>query len=228
MTCLGCPDSSTLVGLQKLDGRLRYLAVFNNSAAQFVGNVDGYISAPSFSDIEGDDADRVAELALHQIADQRLAVSAVFVSLAPRSSELTKVFQHKVSVLLWPMGRNGWRGTHNHLLKPELSRLTEQVRADLALFEWSAAKIPSGRRASSRSRFVFSHRQRAQIVAIERQDIVMTTGEPFPDRKIAYRIGIRKCERFDFCGYHYGISEHTVGMRDTFEVRVAVAHTIAY
>jgi hypothetical protein len=73
-----------------------------------------------------------------------------------------------------------------------------------------------------------SHRQRAQIVAIERQDIVMTTGEPFPDRKIAYRIGIRKCERFDFCGYHYGISEHTVGMRDTFEDRAAVAQTIAY
>jgi len=57
-------------------------------------------------------------LALHQIADQRLAASGVFVSLAPRSSELTKVFQQEVSVLLRPMGRNGWRGTHNQLPKP--------------------------------------------------------------------------------------------------------------
>jgi hypothetical protein len=73
-----------------LDGRLRYLAVFNNAAAQFVGNVHGYFSAPSFGDVEGDDADRIAELALHQIAEQRLAVSGAFVSLAPRSSELTK------------------------------------------------------------------------------------------------------------------------------------------
>src|SRR4029077_19998855 len=104
MTCLGCPDSSTLVGLQKLDGRLRYLAVFNNAAAQFVGNVDGYISAPSFSDIEGDNADRGAELALHQIADQRLAVSGVFVGLAPCSSDPAKVIQHEVSILPRPVG----------------------------------------------------------------------------------------------------------------------------
>jgi hypothetical protein len=115
MTCLGCPDSSTLVDLQKLDSRLRYLAEFNNAAAQFVGNVDGYISAPSFSDIEGDDADRVVELALHQIADKRLAISGILVSLAPRSAEAAKIIQHEVSVLIRLMGRDRWRGTHDEL-----------------------------------------------------------------------------------------------------------------
>src|ERR1700747_2476489 len=112
MTCLGCPDSSTLGGLQKLDGRLRYLAVFNNAAAQFVGNVDGYISAPSFSDIEGDNADRGAALGLHQIAYQRLA------GRAPCSADPAKVIQHEVSIFRRPVGRDGWRGTHDKLHKP--------------------------------------------------------------------------------------------------------------
>jgi hypothetical protein len=47
-------------------------------------------------------------------------------------------------------------------------------------------------------------------------------------RRIAYRTGIRKRERFDFCGCQYGIREQSVGMRDTFEVRAAVAPTIAH
>src|ERR1700751_6391553 len=46
---------------------------------------------------------------------------------------------------------------------------------------------------------------------------------PPPNRRIAYRTGIRRCGRFDFCGYRYGKRKQTVGMRDTFEVRVAVA-----
>jgi len=101
------------VGIHKLDSRLRYLAVLNDAAAQFVGNIDGYIPAPAFSGIEGDDADRVAELALYQITDQRLTISGVFVSLAPRSAETAKILQHEVSILLWPMmGRDGWRGMH--------------------------------------------------------------------------------------------------------------------
>jgi len=44
----------------------------------------------------------------------------------------------------------------------------------------------------------------------------------------AYRTGIRKCERFDFFGYRYGLREQTVDMRDTFEVRAPVAPTIAH
>ena len=47
-------------------------------------------------------------------------------------------------------------------------------------------------------------------------------------RRIAYRTGIRKRERFDFCGCQYGIREQSVGMRDTFEVRAAVALTVAH
>src|ERR1700751_270729 len=76
-------DRSTPVGIHQLDSRLRYLAVLNNPTAQFVGDVHGYISAPTFSGIEGDDAARAVELALHQITDQRLPVSGVFIGLAP-------------------------------------------------------------------------------------------------------------------------------------------------
>src|SRR4029077_3280102 len=90
-------SSSTLVGFHKLDSRIRYLAVLNSAAAQFVGDVHGDVPAPSLSTVEGDDADRVVEPALHQITDQRLAISGVFVG-APRSSEPTKVIQHEVSV----------------------------------------------------------------------------------------------------------------------------------
>jgi hypothetical protein len=57
-------DRSTPVGIHKLDSRLRYLAELNNATAQFVGDVHGYISAPTFSGIEGDDADRIFILAV--------------------------------------------------------------------------------------------------------------------------------------------------------------------
>jgi hypothetical protein len=63
-----------------------------------------HISAPAFSGIEGDDADWIVELALHQITDQRQAISGVFVSLAPRSSEPTKVIQHEVKCLAQARG----------------------------------------------------------------------------------------------------------------------------
>jgi hypothetical protein len=87
--------------------------------AHLLSNVDRYISGPSFSGIEDNDADRVVELALDQITDQGLAISGVFSGLAPASPEPAKVIQHEVSVLLRPMGRNRWRGTqHNQLPKP--------------------------------------------------------------------------------------------------------------
>ena len=57
-------SGSTPVDFHKLGSRLRYLAVFNNAAAQLVGNVDGYISTPAFSGIEGDNADRIFILAI--------------------------------------------------------------------------------------------------------------------------------------------------------------------
>jgi hypothetical protein len=97
-------DRSTPVGIHKLDSRLRYLAVLDNATAQFVGDVHGYVSAPTFSGIEGDDADRAVEPALHQITDQRLPVSGAFIGLPPRFAETAKIIQHKVSVLLRPMG----------------------------------------------------------------------------------------------------------------------------
>jgi len=52
--------------------------------------------------------------------------------------------------------------------------------------------------------------------------------ESLRGRRIAYRTGIRKRERFDFCGCQYGIREQSVGMRDTFEVRAAVVPTTAH
>jgi hypothetical protein len=63
--------------------------------------------------IEGDDADRAVELALHQLTDQRLPVSGVFIGLAPRFAETAKIIQHEVSVSLRPMGRNTSFGSIN-------------------------------------------------------------------------------------------------------------------
>ena len=54
----------------------------------------------------------------------------------------------------------------------------------------------------------------------QKSDVVAT----FPDGKIAYRTGIRECERFGFRRYQCGIREQTVGMRDTFEFRATIAH----
>jgi hypothetical protein len=57
--------------------------------AHLVGDVDGYITGPSFSGIEDNDADRAVELAVDQITDQGFAISGV--GLAPASPEPAKV-----------------------------------------------------------------------------------------------------------------------------------------
>jgi len=55
-------------------------------------------------------------LAVQQIADQRRAISAFGVSLAPSATESTPdVVQHEVSVSLGIVGHDGW-GTHDKSL----------------------------------------------------------------------------------------------------------------
>ena len=62
--------------LQELENRLRHFVVLDVTSAQFVGNIDGHIAAPTFGNIEGDNADRIFILAVEQISDQRRAVLA--------------------------------------------------------------------------------------------------------------------------------------------------------
>ena len=71
-----------------------------------IGDVHGHIAAPSLNAVEDDDANRIAVLAIHQIADQRFAVGAVRVGFSPSPAEpATEVIENEVSVLIRPMGR---------------------------------------------------------------------------------------------------------------------------
>jgi hypothetical protein len=72
-----------LVGLQERENRFRYLVLFNTASAYLVGDVNGHVARPSFSGIEGDDADWAVKLAREQVADQLAAISGVFVRFAP-------------------------------------------------------------------------------------------------------------------------------------------------
>jgi hypothetical protein len=97
-----CKRSSAPVGNAEIKHRLRYLVACNKASAHFIRDVHGHITGPSLGCIEGDDADRVVELTLYQIADHRLAVSSMLVGLSPRPPDPAKVFQHEVSVSgLW-------------------------------------------------------------------------------------------------------------------------------
>ena len=75
---------SAPVGFNKSASRLRYFAVFRKAAAQLIGDVHSHVARPTFHGIEGDDADWIVELALHQITDKCVAVSSVLVGLTPR------------------------------------------------------------------------------------------------------------------------------------------------
>ena len=101
------------VGLRKLQDGVGYIVPLGPELAHFVGDVGGHVAGPAFSSVEGDDPDRIAVLARQQVADHRLAVSGTFVGLAPRSPDPTEVVQHEVGVLIRPVGRDGWRGTHD-------------------------------------------------------------------------------------------------------------------
>jgi len=79
-----------LVSLQKLKDRVRNLMVFDETLAQFVGDLHGDITGPAFCGIEGDDADWLIVLARQQVADHRLAVGGLFGGLPPSPTDPPK------------------------------------------------------------------------------------------------------------------------------------------
>jgi len=111
-------DESTPVRIHEVEDRLRYLAELDVASSQLVGNVHRHIAGPAFGGVEGDDADGLTVLAVDQLADQRIPVSSFRVGLSPGAPDAAEIIQHKVSVLIGPMGHNGWRGTHDQTPRP--------------------------------------------------------------------------------------------------------------
>src|SRR6185437_7071851 len=91
----------------------RYLTELNVASAQFVGDIFGHVTGPPFGGVEGDDADRMTVQAFHQVADQRLSISAFGVGLPPAASDPAELIQHEIGILVRRMGHNRWRGTHD-------------------------------------------------------------------------------------------------------------------
>src|SRR5271166_1049528 len=56
---------STLVSLNEVEDRVRYLAELGVASTQFISDVHGHVTGPAFGGVEGDDADRLAVLAVH-------------------------------------------------------------------------------------------------------------------------------------------------------------------
>jgi hypothetical protein len=103
----GAPYDPEEIDEQQINITLGRIAmiVLKDTASNLVGDLYGYITAPAFSDIESDDANRIAVLARKQQVDHCLAVSSIFVGLAPGSPEPgTEVIQHDVCVLLRYIG----------------------------------------------------------------------------------------------------------------------------
>ena len=73
---------------------------------QFVSDLHRHVTGPAFGGVEGHDADWMTILALHKVADQRLAVSVVRVGLAPAAANPAEVIQHEICVLVGPMRHN--------------------------------------------------------------------------------------------------------------------------
>jgi len=48
---------------QKRENRLRYLVAFDEASAHFIRDIHGHVTGPSFSGVEGNDADRIFILA---------------------------------------------------------------------------------------------------------------------------------------------------------------------
>ena len=91
-----------LLATSCLDERLhrpRHIAIFDQASAQLVGDVLGDVARPALGGVEGDDAQRIAILAIDQVADQRLPIRSVWVGLwlglAKPGSE---VFKHQIGV----------------------------------------------------------------------------------------------------------------------------------
>jgi len=72
-----------------------------------------HIAGPAFGGVEGDDADGIPKQAVDQLADQRIPVRSFHVGLSPGAPDAAEVIQHKVSVLIGPMGHDGWRDTND-------------------------------------------------------------------------------------------------------------------
>jgi hypothetical protein len=80
-------------------------------------------------------------LDVQQIADQRRAISAFGVSLAPSATESTpEVVQHKVSVSLGIVGHDGW-GTHDKTFPRSRDIMFGRSRRE---FESEPGSIPVG------------------------------------------------------------------------------------
>ena len=83
--------NSTPDRLQEIENRGRYLIILNVASAQFVSDLNCRVAGPPFSGIEDNDPGRIVILTRKQVADQRLATSALFIGLVPGPTEWTKV-----------------------------------------------------------------------------------------------------------------------------------------
>ena len=80
-------NSSTPNRFQEIENRGRYLIKLNVASAQFVSDLNCRVAGPPFSGIEDNNPGRIVILTRKQVADQRLATSALFVGFAPSPTE---------------------------------------------------------------------------------------------------------------------------------------------
>src|SRR5690349_21063521 len=101
------PARSPSVSVQKVEYRVRYLAELNVASAQLVGDVHGHVTRPALGRVEGNNADWMAIVPVHEVADQRLAISAIGVGFAPGATDpVPEVVEDKVGVLVGPIGHD--------------------------------------------------------------------------------------------------------------------------
>src|SRR5690242_445347 len=114
-----CPNTqSAPVRIDEVEYRLRDLAELDVASSQLVGNIHRHIARPAFGGVEGDDANGMPVLAVDQLADQRIPISAFRVGFSPGAPDTAEVIQHQVSVLIGLLGHDGWRGTHDQTPRP--------------------------------------------------------------------------------------------------------------
>jgi hypothetical protein len=78
----------------------------------FAGDVFGDVLRPALCGVEGDDPDRVAVLASHQVGDDGLEVRGLSVGFPPNGAEPAEIVLHQVDCLIVAGWHDRGRGTH--------------------------------------------------------------------------------------------------------------------
>jgi hypothetical protein len=92
--------------LQERLQRVRYVVSTAAALPQLTGDLVGHVVGPAGSGVEGDDADGIAILPLHQMPHQNRTLGILLRRLALGAAQLAKIVQHKIDVVLRGLGHN--------------------------------------------------------------------------------------------------------------------------